>query len=223
MSTSPTHARPTPPPAARMLLLALALLCGVAPPAAAQRRTPLAQRFRMMVAQLRMGLGEEPAAARNRPEPLKPCWSLYNPEIRRIAQGPELAWSHTDWIKRSYAVIGRSGHQPLPLCFEPGRDTLTTRQGHWLLRLNNHYLRSRDSLQAPTRFFSGYVLTGYTDPAEKSAKLARARAEWTQAQSPLPHCRYLIRLDTGETAAAYHRRVYYSYQPAVAGCPRTSY
>jgi hypothetical protein len=210
MSTPSLHAKR--PRAARILLASLALLCAAAPPAAAQRReNPIFRLVRTALAQLERVATDDTPVEEGPPASLRPCGSLYNAQITRIARGPELVRSHVRWLNESYATIREFG--PIPVCFDYGKDTLVTNQGRYLVDVNNDFLQRRPH--------GGYVLTGHTDPAEADPALAGRRAEFIQTQSPLPACRYVVRRNPSpDVPMAQYRRVVYSLQPAAARCPR---
>ncbi|HYJ78549.1 MAG TPA: hypothetical protein VEW03_03010 [Longimicrobiaceae bacterium] len=195
----------------------------VAAPAAAQRQGAVAR----LVSRL-MGQAEAAAADTTPPQrfprALKPCGTLYVDDVRRIAEGPELASSYAAWISASEAVIADNGGLPLPVCFEFRQNEMVTNLGRYLVAVNRSFMSKRFSAPPPSeaalRFHAGYLLTGYTDPLENDTTLARERAEWVQAHSPLPACRYRVRTVPGRPTEVYFRKVYYRYEPVVATCPR---
>jgi hypothetical protein len=206
-----------------------ATLLAAAPAAAQQphpgeaqaRRGAVARLIAVMTEQLARAVSDRPPAPASAAAPLKPCRELWDPDVRRIAEGPEMAWSYGGWLARGFAVIGDYGGLPLPLCFMPHHETLTTRQGRNLLTVNNEFIKERfRGRRAAGRYFDGYLLTGYPDPLENDTAMARRRAEWIQAQSPQPPCRFVPRADLAERRTAFQRKVYYTVQPSVGACPR---
>jgi hypothetical protein len=188
-------------------LLALLAACAAARPAAAQQREEVSG----LVQRLTTGLRDfvaGPAQEAPGPRGLRPCGSLYGPEARGIARGPELLNSYDRWIRVSYAVVREVG--PLPVCFEHGRDTLTSNQGRFLLAANNYFLsRHRDA---------AFVLTGYSDPQERDTVLALRRAEEVQLKSAERRCRYRPRRGSPQVAVELYRKVEYSSDPAASSC-----
>lgn len=188
-------------------LLAALLLVWASAPAVAQQREGVRGLVSRLGADLRdfvAGPPPEPGA----PRELRPCGSLYGSEARRIARGPELLNSYDRWIRASAALVDEIG--PLPLCFETGRDTLTSDESQFLLDVNNHYLaRHRNA---------GFVLTGYSDPRERDPVLARKRAEEIQLRSAERQCRYRPRPGPARVAVQLYRKVEYSPDPAASRC-----
>jgi outer membrane protein OmpA-like peptidoglycan-associated protein len=198
----------------RRLGAALVLAVVAAAPADAQREEARREqggipgRVRSLTGELRDFVAGPPSPPRRGPQGLRPCGSLYGPEARQIARGPELLNSYDRWIRASYAVIQEIG--PLPVCFEYGRDTLTSNQGRYLLEANNQFLRQhRDA---------AFVLTGYSDPQERNPALALRRAEEIQARSAARDCRYRPRRGPTQVAVALYRKVEYSPDPAASAC-----
>ncbi|HEU4561499.1 MAG TPA: hypothetical protein VFS20_26835, partial [Longimicrobium sp.] len=149
---------------------------------------------------------------------------LYDQNVRRLLEGPEMLRSAALWLEEGMAAIERTGGLPLPVCFEWKSDSVDTRLARTLLSLNTRFMGRRFAAPPATelerRYWNGYVLTGHTDPVEADTALARGRAESVQARSPGPPCRFVVRVDPLEMAQVYHRKVTYSYQPAVRSCPR---
>ena len=196
----------------RAHLAALALACAAAEPAEAQREEGAVPGLVQALTDGLRAFVAGPAPAEERvPRGLRPCGTLYGPEARQIARGPELLNSYERWIHASYAIVSEVG--PLPVCFEYGRDTLTSNQGRYLLAANNAFLRRHRD--AP------FVLTGYTDPLERDTVLALRRAESVQAQSAERRCRYRARRGPAPPAMELYRKVEYSPDPAAFAC-RTS-
>lgn len=204
-------------------ILAAALLVVVAEPADAQRRSGVAGWIDRLLGQADVATADTTRPARYPPD-LKPCGELYNADVLRIAQGPELAKSSADWLIASERVVASNGGLPLPVCFEFRQNEMVTSLSRFVVAVNESYMTKRflapPRTEAERRFLGGYLLTGYTDPLENDTVLARERAEWVQTHSPLPVCRYRLRTFTGRPTDVYYRKVYYSYLPAVPTCPR---
>lgn len=175
-----------------------------------------------------LGQAEAATSDTTRPPPyppnLRPCGTLYDADVLRIAQGPELAKSAAAWLVDGERVIALNGGLPLPVCFEFRRAEMVTNLSRFVVAVNHHYMTKRflapPRSEAEQRFLAGYLLTGYSDPLENDSTLARERAEWVQTNSPLPVCRYRVRTVPGRPRQAYYRKVYYSALPAVPTCPR---
>lgn len=196
----------------RRFAAAWVLAVAAAAPAQAQREEGgVVGYVRTLAGELRDFVVGPPSAERA-PPGLRPCGSLYGPEARQIARGPELLNSYDRWIRASYAIVREIG--PLPICFEYGRDTLTTNQGRYLLNANNRFLSLHRN--------AAFVLTGYTDPLERNPVLAMRRAEQIQANSAARDCRYRPRRGTAQVAVVLYRKVEYSPDPAASRCPPLS-
>ena len=200
---------------ARALLAALALACAAAPPAEGQEGQ-VARMVRNLTTGLRSFVAGPAPAEEQAPRGLRRCGSLYGPDEREIVRGPEYLNSYARWIERSEAVVRRLGG-PLPVCFEPGADSVTSNQGWFLLQVNNHVLAREPA--------AGYVLEGYTDPQERDAALALRRAAWLRGASAERRCRFAPRRavprQSLELTPDLHRRVEYARDPAAAsGCRR---
>jgi outer membrane protein OmpA-like peptidoglycan-associated protein len=194
----------------RGLAAAAAMACAAAPPAGAQQQqSGVAGMVRTLTGGLRDFVAGPPPPVEQVRRGLRPCGSLYGPDAREIARGPELLASYERWVRASYDVISEIG--PLPVCFDPGRDTLTTNQGRYLLAANNYYLRRYRN--------TAFVLTGYSDPQEADGALALRRAEVIQAQSTERRCRYRPRRGSAQVAVLLYRTVEYSRDPAAYACP----
>lgn len=201
---------------ARALLVALPVACAAAPPAAAQQQGQVTRTVRNLMTGLRNFVAGPPPSPERAPRGLDPCDRLYSPEERAIARGPEYLNSYTRWMERSEAVVRRL-RAPLPVCFEPGQDSVTTNQGWFLLRVNNHFL-ARDP-------GAGYLLEGYADPQERDTTLALRRAAWLRGASAERRCRFAPRRaiprQAPELMPDLYRRVEYARDPAAAsGCRR---
>lgn len=193
----------------RRLAAALALACATAVPAQAQREQGgVAALVQTLTGGLREFVAGPPPPPEQAPRGLRPCGSLYGPEAREIARGPELLNSYERWIRASYAIVREIG--PLPLCFEYGRDTLTSNQGRYLLAANNHFLRLHRN--------TAFVLTGFTDPLERDTVLALRRAEEVRLKSAALPCRYRLRRGSSRVAVESYRKVEYSPDPAASAC-----
>lgn len=190
------------------VLAALALACAAAQPATAQQEGQVSRMVRSLTTGLRDFVAGAPPEARA-PRELRPCGTLYGPEERQIARGPELLNSYERWIHQSFAVVSQTG--PLPVCFELGRTTLTSNQSRFLLHANNYFLgRHRNA---------GYVLVGYTDPQEADTVLALRRAEEIRLQSAQLRCRYRPARGPARPLLELYRKVEYEPDPAaVSGC-----
>lgn len=164
-----------------------------------------------------------PERAAQRPAPLTACTSLYALNVRKIAEGPELAESYQSWIDASYRVIHDTGGLPLPICFRHGSAVLETNMQRYLLHVNTRFIERRyrvaPASEVERRYYNGYLLVGHTDPGEADLALARLRAQGLKAQLPGPECRYLVSAEPAPEDV-YHRKVFYAYRPAVPGCPR---
>jgi len=223
-------------------VLALLLAAGARPAEAAGQRTPpgggtpagaqgrrgaVTRLFDTLMGQLRLVTSEdgpEPGPRPARPQAsLTPCSSLYNQDVRAVAEGPELVKSYGDWLIASYAVIRRTGGLPLPICFRSGSATIETNAQRYLLHVNSKFIEKRyeaaPASAAERRYYNGYVLVGHTDPVERDDTLASLRAQELKAQLPGPECRYVVRTEP-PAERVHHRKVFYAYQPAVTTCPR---
>jgi hypothetical protein len=215
-------------------VLALLLAAGAWPAGARGQRSPAAgapgergavtRLFETFLVQLRMVAADEsrsPAPARQ--ASLTPCTSLYDRDVRAVAEGPELAKSYRDWLDASYTVIRETGGLPLPICFRSGSAAIETNMQRYLLHVNSRYIQGRyraaPAGEAERRYYNGYALVGHSDPAERSDTLASLRAQGLKAQLPGPECRYVVRTEPA-AERVYHRKVFYVYQPVVTTCPR---
>ncbi len=192
------------------LAAACVLACAAAGPAKAQRQQGgVAGLVQTLTGGLRDFVAGPPPRDGRAPRGLRPCGSLYGPEAREIARGPELLNSYERWIRASYHIVREIG--PLPLCFEYGRDTLTSNQGRFLLAANNQFLRLHRN--------AAFVLTGYTDPLERNPVLALRRAEEVRLKSAAQPCRYRLRRGSSPVAVEQYRKVEYSPDPVASACP----
>lgn len=212
--------------AAGLVCMPLLLSAG---PAGAQLQTlrrVVSRTVEVLNAQLAAAVADDGPedAPRAAPRSLRRCGTLYDQRVREVAEGPELVRSYTRWINESFKVIEQTDGLPLPVCFEWRSDSVDTNLARTLLHVNNAFMLHRFSTtpasELERRYWSGYVLTGHTDPQESDTVLARGRAEEIQARSPGPPCRFVVRIDPRETTKAFYRKVTYSYQPAVRSCPR---
>jgi hypothetical protein len=217
-------------PAVRSLaagVAAAALLFGGAAPAAAQgERGAVRSVLRALFGQLETVVSDRSPVPERPPATLRGCDQLYNGAILEIAQGPELAATYRDWIIGSFRVISEdNAGLPLPVCFRWQSDVVDTNLGRYLVDVNSHYIQARDrrpaASDAERRFFNGYLLTGYMDPAETDTTLASRRAESIRTKLPGVPCRYEVAAVPAERRNLYRRKVYFTYRPAIATCPRT--
>jgi hypothetical protein len=201
----------------RRALAAACVLLAVAAPAHAQPQRGVVWRMvELLKGQLTFAV-EEPAPPPARAGGLRPCGALWDQKIREVAEGREMAWTYGAWLDRGYDVIRQHGGLPLPLCFDAHYDTLTTRQGHALLTLNNEFIAARERAARGRR--ERYRLTGYPDPAEHDPALALRRAEWIQAQTILPPCRLIPAAELRPQTEVFHRKVFYTLVPTTRPCP----
>jgi len=214
--------------AAAAALAVFAVLLGAAPAAAQPQslRRAVTRVVDALNTQLARAISDETAGdtADAPPRTLRRCGALYDRDVRRLAEGPELLRSHDRWIIQSFGVIQRYGGMPLPICFEWKSDSVFTPTAQYLLDVNNTFMKNRFAAPPGSAierlYWNGYVLTGHTDPDEADTAVARGRAETIQAQSPGPSCRFVVRVGPREIPQSEYRKVTYSYQPAVRSCPR---
>lgn len=206
--------------------LAAALLVTVAEPVGAQEeRSALAGVVRTLVGQLERVMADRTPPAERPPATLQPCTRLYNQDVLDVARGPELAATYQEWLLGSYEVMREvNGELPFPICFRWRVDVVDTNLGRYLLNANSRFIRERyrraPASEAERRFLGGYVLTGYLDPAERDTTLARRRADLLQARLPGLPCQYEARGEPGERRSMFHRKVYFTFRPAIPTCPR---
>jgi len=217
--------------AARLLRLAAgslagALLTAAAVPAGAQeQRSGLAGIVQTFVGQLDRVMSDRRPPPDRPPATLQPCTELYTQDVLQVARGPELAVSYDGWLLDSYVVMREvNGELPFPICFRWRADVVDTNLGRYLLDVDAHFIRARFQRQprsdAERRFNSGYVLTGYLDPAETDTALARRRADRLQARLPGVPCQYESRGEPGGRRTSLHRKVYFTFRPVIPTCPR---
>ncbi|MFL5383677.1 MAG: hypothetical protein ACJ8GN_14250 [Longimicrobiaceae bacterium] len=206
--------------------LAGALLAAAASPAAAQNeRSGIAGIVQGLVGQLERVMAARTPPPDRPPPTLQPCNRLYSPPVLEVAQGPELAATYDEWLLGSYAVMREvNGELPLPICFRWRADVVDTNLGRYLLNANSHFIRERyrrpPETEAERRFYGGYLLTGYLDPAESDTALARRRADLLLARLPGVPCQYEARGDESRRSSLFYRKVYFTYRPVIPTCPR---
>jgi hypothetical protein len=207
-------------------MAALLLFADVAPAAAQGERSAVRNVLRALVAQLETVTSDRSPVPDRPPATLLGCDQLYNGPILEVAQGPELAATYRDWIIGSFRVItDDNAGLPLPICFRWRSEVVDTNLGRYLLHVNSRYVQARyrrsPASEAERRFFNGYLLTGYMDPAETDTTIAGRRAEAIRAQLPGVPCQYAVAAVPAERRNLYRRKVYFTYRPAIATCPRT--
>ncbi|HET7461711.1 MAG TPA: hypothetical protein VFJ82_10715 [Longimicrobium sp.] len=195
-------------------LAGLPLLLAPAPAEAQTVRRAITRAVAVFTGQLETAVEgrDAPAARPAPPRDLPQCGTLYDQNVRTLAEGPELLRSYTAWLASATRIIQESGGMPLPICFTWNSDSLDTNQARTLLHVNNRLMRPADE----------YALIGHSDPSEpveKRLALARGRAETIQAQSPGPTCRFEVRANLADSAKAFRRKVTYSSQQTCANPP----
>jgi hypothetical protein len=207
-------------------VLAGALLAAAALPAGAQtQESSLTGVVRAAVRQLERVMSDRRPPPDRPPATLRSCTELYPPQVLQVARGHAMAVRHQDWLLDSYEVMREVyGELPFPICFRWRVDVVDTNLGRYLLDVNAHFVFARfkhPRSEAERRFYPGYLLTGYLDPAETDTALARRRADRLEAQLPGLPCQYASRGEPAGQRDRFHRKVYFSFRPAIPTCPRT--
>jgi|GEM_PF-4112883 len=203
-----------------------ALLAAAAAPAGAQQQNPFAGIVDGAVRQLERVMSDRRPPPDRPPAMLQSCTELYPPQVLQVARGQAMAVRHQDWLLDSYEVMREvNGELPFPICFRWRVDVVDTNLGRYLLDVNAHFVFARfkhPRSEAERRFYPGYVLTGYLDPAETDTALARRRADRLEARLPGLPCQYVaVAGDPREQRTSFHRKVYFTFRPAISTCPRS--